>query len=389
MSVANILGADGKIKALYFPGGEYPESGLTNPLTSNLDCGGFEIQQSSYVRTNIVECETLEPKAPQAFVECVGDFSVAPTKVLDVDTIGVDVLQARNGFEISTLDQLKVRDALLVEGASIASVQFRDLSGNPMSDIYGDLSGNVNINNNFNGITRITSASQPTLQFNAGGGPAPKGNIVYDETTLTFEMDKKVAITAAAASALDLVLPALGFQAITFKNTTDAFEASLAYGHNGTANGQFQLSHTTVIRSPTANAGLILAAEGATPVSTGQLTYDGALQRLRTSRSLEVRGLTTDPTASLIIGPVGNQVALTYTQATNTLSIDKQVQFDAFAPRTAIAPTIGDSLTNKTYVDGGVRFKSTREYYVSRQGSDITGNGSANAPFLTIQKAIN
>ena len=387
MSVANILGADGKIKGLFLPASDI-SGGLTNPLTTDLQCGGFEVQQASYVRTNIVECETLEPKFPQTFVECVGDFSVAPTKVLDVDTIGVDVLQARTGSEITTEDILNVKDRLRIRGDPIASLDFEDLSGVPMANIAADLSGNLYLQNQLSGVTQISSATLPTLQFEAGGGPAPKANIVYNDVSGSVDIDKKVAITSDAESGLDLVLPSLGFQSITFKNTTNPFEGSLAYIHTGVANGQFQLSHSTVIRSPIANTTLILAADGATPVSNGQLTYDGAFQRLRTSRSLEVRGLIGDPSTSLIIGPVANQVALTYTQATSTLSANRQVQFDNFAPRTSIAPTIGDSLTNKTYVDGGVRFKSTREYYVSKQGSDITGNGSANAPFLTIQKAI-
>lgn len=390
MSVANILGADGKIKALYFPGGEYPSGGgVTNPLSANLQCAGFEVGGASYVRTNIVECETLEPKAPQTFVECVGDLVVAPTKAVDADTVRVDTLEARTSAVIETVNPLLVADALRVKG-EFPLIQFEDLSGNDKGSVFVDTSANrMNVQLPSDTLY-INSIVNPTIQLNAQGAPNMEVNIAYDVALDNLQIDKSVAISSGVDETLGLTytgaIPAS--HGIVFKNTTDAFEGGFSYIHSGAAAGQFVLDRSTQIRDPGTNPRIFLIADGGSPVSNGQLVYDSSFQRMYVTRDFEVRGTGVAPTAGLRIGPLANQVALTYVQATNTLNVDKQVQFNNFAPSTIIPPIIGESLTNKTYVDGLATFKSTRMFYVSKQGNNISGNGSANAPFATIQKAI-
>ena len=62
----------------------------------------------------------------------------------------------------------------------------------------------------------------------------------------------------------------------------------------------------------------------------------------------------------------------------------------------SLPPTAADQLTRKDYVDGLVSsvstvasFRPTNMYYVAKNGSDISGNGSYLNPWLTIQNAIN
>lgn len=91
MSVANILGADGKIASAYLPAAAPPAGLVTNPLTANLDCSGFEVTAASYVRTDVVECETLEPKLLGSFIECVADLQMGVGAEIRTETLKVDV----------------------------------------------------------------------------------------------------------------------------------------------------------------------------------------------------------------------------------------------------------------------------------------------------------
>lgn len=160
MSVASILGADGKIAASF--GGGAAASAVTNPLTADLDCGGFELQQASYVRTNVVELETLEPKAPQTFVECVGDFSVAPTKAVDTDRLRVDVMEGRTGSLITALNSLDI------SGGYVGAPDIRVREGANYGDItYSALFNEIK-------VRPADSAVGGSLSIQQGGGAQPK-----------------------------------------------------------------------------------------------------------------------------------------------------------------------------------------------------------------------
>jgi hypothetical protein len=47
-----------------------------------------------------------------------------------------------------------------------------------------------------------------------------------------------------------------------------------------------------------------------------------------------------------------------------------------------------DIISNGVNLNNAIAFKDANEFFVSSNGSDTTGNGSANAPYATIQKAI-
>jgi hypothetical protein len=385
MSVASILGADGKIAAAFGGGGGTLAGTVTNPMTAPLLGGGFAIENIANVRTTTIESR---PAPFPNFVEFLSDVEIDTGKQLRSGVIRTNTVEALTGAVIETVNPLLVTDALRVKG-EFPLIQFEDLSGNNKGYIYVDTSANrMNVQLPSDTLY-INSAVNPTIQLNSQGAPNLEVNIAYDSLLDNLQIDKSVAISSGVNETLGLTytgtIPAA--HGIVFKNTTDAFEGSFSYIQAG-GPGQFVLDRSTQIRDPGTTPRIFLIADGASPVTNGQLVYDASSQRMNVTRDFEVRGTTGAPTTGLRIGPVVNPVTLTYTQATSTLAADKQVQFDAFCPRTAIAPTIGDSLTNKTYVDGGVRFKSTREYYVSKQGNNTTGNGSANAPYLTIQKAI-
>ncbi len=108
MSVANILGADGKILSQYLPAGG-GGGGVTNPLSESLDCNGYQLTNSTYVRTNVVECETLETKTFGVPINCDSDLSVSPGQLIRVDTVAVDTLQTRNGGPITAEGQFRIQ----------------------------------------------------------------------------------------------------------------------------------------------------------------------------------------------------------------------------------------------------------------------------------------
>lgn len=83
-----------------------------------------------------------------------------------------------------------------------------------------------------------------------------------------------------------------------------------------------------------------------------------------------------------------NTIRLTpNTALTTTLDVSGSIVLSGSAS-TATPPTLGDHLTNKTYVDSLISQRPTNMYFVSKNGNDTTGNGSINNPYLTIQKAI-
>lgn len=333
MSVANILGADGKISSAYLPTPAPPTGFVTNPMTANLLGAGFAMEDVTNIRTSTIESR---PAPFPNFVEFLSDVEVATGKQLRSEVVRTDTLEALTGVIIEATDPLEVAESLTLKGTGgISSVKFADLSGNQSASIGGFPTGTIDIVTGASETVRLTAAQNPTLEFDADGVPAEPGLITYDGASKKFILD-----------------------------------------------------HSTQIRDPSITPRIFLISDASGFATNGELVYDASSQRMNVTRDFEVRGTDGAVTAGLRIGPAVNPVTLTYTQATSTLSTDKQVQFNSFCPRTAVPPTIGDSLTRKAYVDTKVAFKSTREFYVSKQGSDIDGNGSASVPFLTIQKAI-
>jgi hypothetical protein len=54
----------------------------------------------------------------------------------------------------------------------------------------------------------------------------------------------------------------------------------------------------------------------------------------------------------------------------------------------SLPPTADDQLTRKDYVDNAVAFRPANMFYVAKNGSDLSGDGSYLNPWLTIQNAI-
>jgi hypothetical protein len=83
-----------------------------------------------------------------------------------------------------------------------------------------------------------------------------------------------------------------------------------------------------------------------------------------------------------------NTVRITPNAAANaTLDVSGSIVLSGSAS-TPTAPTTGNNLTNKTYVDGRTQ-KTTNVWYVAKNGTDGTADGSIGKPYLTIQAAIN
>jgi len=129
MSVSNILGADGKILSQYLPAGG--GGGVTNPLSESLDCGGYELTNSTYVRTTVVELETLEPKTFGDPIICVSDLTLSPGQFIEADTLHVDTLQTRNGDPITAEGQFRIQSDV----GDTARLLFKQLPENTTDQI--------------------------------------------------------------------------------------------------------------------------------------------------------------------------------------------------------------------------------------------------------------
>ena len=86
-----------------------------------------------------------------------------------------------------------------------------------------------------------------------------------------------------------------------------------------------------------------------------------------------------------------NNINLATVSGSVSLGMTDGVNTSAILPGTmtvSLPPTANDHLTRKDYVDGEVTFRQANMYYVAKNGSDLSGNGSILNPWLTIQKAI-
>lgn len=212
MSVANILGADGKIKALYFPGGEYPSGGgLTNPLTTDLLCAGFDVSGADFVRTNVVECETLEPKLPQTFIECVADLQLGVGNELRSERVVTDEVRVREGVDYADIaygagfNELKLRPADSAVGGSVSIQQGG--GAKPTLNFY-DVSAAVFGNVALTGANTLTSDSDirvdkatPALKLVVDASGVPSECVLSAEYVALggfsqFKMDNPLLITA-------------------------------------------------------------------------------------------------------------------------------------------------------------------------------------------------
>ena len=229
MSVANILGADGKIKALYFPGGEYPESGLTNPLTANLDCSGFEVAGASYVRTDVVECETLEPKLLGGFIECVADLQMGVGNEIRSELVVADEVRIREGANYAGItytdgfNELKLRPRDNVGGGSVSIQQgggarpqlnFYDVSAGFFGNVFLDAATTLRTDSEF----RIARGN-PVLSLDNAAGKVAR--VRYSTSGNTVELrppsDPSIAsvniITSGGAPpSMNLINEATGVQ---------------------------------------------------------------------------------------------------------------------------------------------------------------------------------
>jgi hypothetical protein len=123
MSVANILGANGKI-ANSFINDDGAGGFVRNPMINNLACAAFDINNANYVRTNVVELETLEPKSPQTFVEVNGDLQMATGKEIRTEEIATNIVSALAG-------------ALTLNGTSYSIVGLPDGTASPQGNVIG------------------------------------------------------------------------------------------------------------------------------------------------------------------------------------------------------------------------------------------------------------
>ena len=155
--------------------------GLTNPLTSDLAAASFDVNGATYVRTNNVECETIENKLPQTFVEMVCDYQMAPGTEARIEELKLNAIP-----NVATVQSLYYNSATkeVSYGAAPAGG----------GSVVGVNSGtNITVDNTNPALPIVNLATPLTSNLNMG---------TQDITTTTINTDIQVVPTTVDGTTL-------------------------------------------------------------------------------------------------------------------------------------------------------------------------------------------
>jgi hypothetical protein len=346
MSVASILGADGKIAASFggSSGGALAGT-VTNPLTANLDCSGFEVGGASYVRTDVVECETLEPKLLGGFIECVADLQMGVGAEIRSERVVADELRVREGgVEYASItygdgfNELKLRPADNVSGGSVSIQQgggaqpqlnFYDVSAAVFGNVFLDgaaalrtdsdlrirkaapalrfdnASGKVatvsfdTVGNAIELRTPSDAVGAPLNYYTAGGAP-PSLNMINTATGVTTNL---TSTGSSLQCSRDLQVVKTLLPAVTLTDASGTpISATLRLQRTGPSAGILQATQNLVIASTAGELGLQRLS--IQPGAAGNFIVDGV------TVTNTAPTLTNDSFINVVIGGTTYQLAL-------------------------------------------------------------------------------
>jgi hypothetical protein len=241
----------------------------------------------------------------------------------------------------------------------------------------------------FTGLTGVTDPSGEVIGFTGFTG------ITYWEgqTGYSYTGQAVIGVSGEASSLLS-----------SFDGTGLYWNGNLIAGPSGPVGAELWASY------PASTGPVNMAGYGLTNVPTitasGRLTLTSPDRVLINSGLLDLSGGTLGRVTNILSAPE-TDINILSTAGINITSIDDTINITGVLGTTLLdlsgvtvdapfltmtnhkitnlAPgTVGTDAVNYTQLT----FRDSTEFYVSTQGSDISGNGSILAPFLTIQKAI-
>ena len=377
MSVGTILNATGKIPINYLDL-DGATGFVTNPLTSDLQCtntgSNYNLVDAGYVSATSVYTDNLSnvPGALVPGIAVADSLRIADTKAVRFDqnasvtALGSNRIVAQTS-QVGTLDE----DYTYANGAMV----------------YTPFTGTLQVND-------------PAAVIPVGAGLSVHGTIKADGIPTFAALPNVLGYDPATGDIQ--YQPAGGGGGVTNPMSADLSsgnynidmeEGRMIFGHFTTTpstysiNGVYNIDSGTlpypVLRFSSSKAGgtqqksLTLEMNDGRAIWSSQ--WEGSIpQEIETKQNVyyisgQGAGARTELNCD-VVNITPNFASASAVNVTGNVNV-------------AIPPTVGNNLTNKTYVDGRTQ-RPTNVYYVSKNGSDSTGDGSIGKPYLTIQQAI-
>ncbi len=340
-------------------------NGLTNPLATNLQANNFEIQAASKVTGTTVETDNIRlvPGSGSTYIDVEDNLRIAGLKALEFSTkpaVGGNIRadSGAGGLHISGLVSDVKADVLGYDSLT-GQVVIQPAGGSgTLNSVVGGTAITVDNTDPFNpiinnaGVTALNSATGSlTVAAGSGISVGTVGGTITVTNTSPSSGGTLTGVGAGTGVLVDNTVPAVPVVSNDGVLTVN------------TAKGALTVAAGTGISVGT--VGGTITITNSSPSSGGTLTGVGA-----------GAGITVDNTVPAV-PVVANDGVLTVNSEKGALTI---------AAGTDIGiTTVGSTITiNNT----ATNFRPAFEYFVATNGNDLTGDGSMEAPFATIQKAV-